>query len=127
MGLRICVAISVTSFLLGEYAVFSCEKTVEKLTKNPQQGILFTHWIADSLTLWKSPITNTNLWTAASYYSVFARSGDGLGYVLACIVALGAIALLWSMVDGAAWNIMFDGGSICEHLGHELMFCVSYD
>lgn len=77
-------------------------------------GILFTHWIADSLTLWKSPITNEHIATAASYYSLFARAPAGLGYALAFVVTLGAAAILWSFGDGAAGNLMFDGASICE-------------
>ncbi|KLO18834.1 hypothetical protein SCHPADRAFT_866063 [Schizopora paradoxa] len=91
MAIRVSVAICTTSFLLG---------------------ILFTHWIADSLTLWKVPITTENIWTSASYYSLFARSPPELGYALAAIVTLGAATILWSLGDGAAGNLMFDGASI---------------
>ena len=76
-------------------------------------GILFTHWIADSLTLWKVPITSEHIWTAASYYALFARSPPQLGYALASVVTLGAATILWSLGDGAAGNLMFDGASIC--------------
>ena len=76
-------------------------------------GILFTHWIADSLTLWKAPITNERISTAASYYSLFTRSPAEHGYALAAVVTLGAATILWSLGDGAAGNLMFDGASIC--------------
>ncbi|TDL27610.1 hypothetical protein BD410DRAFT_683306, partial [Rickenella mellea] len=91
MGLRACIVVCATSFLLG---------------------ILFTHWIADSLTLWKAPITNEHLWTSAAYYSLLARVPAWLGWFLASVVATGAITILWSLGDGAAGNLMFDGGSI---------------
>ena len=76
-------------------------------------GILFVHWIADSLTLWKPFITPENVWTCASYYSLFARAPPGMGYVLATVITLGAAFILWSFGDGAAGNLMFDGASIC--------------
>jgi len=91
MAIRVSVAVVTTSFLLG---------------------ILFTHWIADSLTLWKAPVTNEHIWISASYYSLFARSTSELGYALAAVVTLGAATILWSLGDGAAGNIMFDGASI---------------
>ncbi|PAV23288.1 hypothetical protein PNOK_0035600 [Pyrrhoderma noxium] len=91
MGLRVAAIICVTSFLLG---------------------ILFVHWIADSLTLWKPFITPENVWTCASYYSLFARAPPGMGYVLATVITLGAAFILWSFGDGAAGNLMFDGASI---------------
>ncbi|KAL5529009.1 hypothetical protein ACEPAG_4983 [Sanghuangporus baumii] len=91
MGLRVAGIICITSFLLG---------------------ILFVHWIADGLTLWKSSVTNENLWTAAIYYSLFSRAPAEMGYALATIVTLGAAFILWSFGDGAAGNLMFDGASI---------------
>jgi len=91
MGVRAGVVVCVTSFLLGS---------------------LFTHWIADSLTLWKSPVTDEHLWTAASYYSILAKSPPEIRYFLSGIVGLGAATILWSLRDGEAGNIMFDGGSI---------------
>ncbi|KAH8117587.1 Shr3 amino acid permease chaperone [Phellopilus nigrolimitatus] len=91
MGLRISVVICSTSFLLG---------------------IIFTHWIADSLTLWKSSITNDNIWTSAAYYSLLARAPGELGYAVVAVVTLGAATILWSFGDGAAENLMFDGASI---------------
>ncbi|KZT24119.1 hypothetical protein NEOLEDRAFT_1157025 [Neolentinus lepideus HHB14362 ss-1] len=91
MAWRISIVVCVTSFLLG---------------------ILFTHWIADSLTLWKSPdILDEHLWTAASYYSILARMPDNLVYFLAATVCLGGGTILWSLGDGQAGNLMFDGGS----------------
>ena len=85
------------------------------MTSDHHAGILFTHWIADSLTLWKVPITSEHIWTAASYYALFARSPPQLGYALAAVVTLGAATILWSLGDGAAGNLMFDGASICVY------------
>jgi hypothetical protein len=79
-------------------------------------GSLFTHWIADSLTLWKSPVTDEHLWTAASYYSIIAKGPIEILYILTAVVALGVMTILWSLWDGEAGNLMFDGGSICETL-----------
>ena len=87
-----------------------------RLLKNVCAGILFAHWTADSLSLWKAPSTNEDLWTAAGYYSLFARCPAALGYILAGIVTLGAATILWSLGDGAAGNLMFDTASICELL-----------
>jgi len=91
MGIRATVVVCVTSFLLGS---------------------LFTHWIADSLTLWKSPVTDERLWTAALYYSILAKGTPVIFYFLAVVVAIGGATILWSLGDGAAGNLMFDGGSI---------------
>lgn len=76
-------------------------------------GSLFTHWIADSLTLWKSPVTDEHLWTAALYYSSLAKATPLILYFLSAVVAIGAVTILWSFGDGQAGNLMFDGGSIC--------------
>jgi len=75
-------------------------------------GALFTHWIADSLTLWKSPVTDEHLWTAASYYSILANGPSEIFYVLGAVVLLGGATILSSLNDLRAGNIMFDGGSI---------------
>ncbi|KAF5380872.1 hypothetical protein D9615_003906 [Tricholomella constricta] len=91
MGVRAGIVVCITSFLLGS---------------------LFTHWIADSLTLWKSPVTDEHLWTAATYYSILAKGPPAALYFLAAVVATGGITILWSLRDGEAGNIMFDGGSI---------------
>ncbi|KAF8894515.1 Shr3 amino acid permease chaperone [Infundibulicybe gibba] len=91
MGVRASVVVCVTSFLLGS---------------------LFTHWIADSLTLWKSPITDEHLWTAAAYYAILARGPAEILYFFSAVVILGGTALLWSLRDGNAGNLMFDGGSM---------------
>ena len=79
-------------------------------------GLLFTHWIADSLTLWKSPDTQTDsrLWTAATYYAVIMHGPPQLAYVYGGVAVIGAATILWSLRDGRAGNLMFDGGSICE-------------
>ena len=77
-------------------------------------GLLFTHWIADSLTLWRTPVTDAHLWVAARYYHVLTKGAPGVGYVVAATAMLGAVMILWSLRDGEAGNLMFDGGSICE-------------
>ncbi|KAJ2916034.1 hypothetical protein MD484_g4358, partial [Candolleomyces efflorescens] len=95
MGLRAAVFVCITSFLLAQHP-----------------GALFTHWIADSLTLWKSPVTDQHLWTAASYYSILAKVPTAWLHFLRSLVLVGAITILWSLNDLRAGNIMFDGGSI---------------
>lgn len=115
MGVRAGVFLCVTSFLLGTSPPSLSERSLI-LTTNT--GALFTHWIADSLTLWKSPVTDEHLWTAASYYSIIAKGPvEGL-YFLAAVVVLGATTILWSLNDLRAGNIMFDGGSICQYPFH---------
>ncbi|EJF62574.1 hypothetical protein DICSQDRAFT_57352 [Dichomitus squalens LYAD-421 SS1] len=96
-GLRMSVVVSATAFLLG---------------------LLFTHWIADSLTLWKSPDTQTDsrLWTAAAYYAVLMHGPPQLAYVYGAVAVIGAATILWSLRDGRAGNLMFDGGSIFLYL-----------
>ncbi|OAX37046.1 hypothetical protein K503DRAFT_720386 [Rhizopogon vinicolor AM-OR11-026] len=91
MGVRASVVVCVTSFLLGS---------------------LFTHWIADSLTLWKSPVTDEHLWTAALYYSILTRGPVQILYALFAITILGGTTIFWSFNDLEAGNLMFDGGSI---------------
>lgn len=76
-------------------------------------GSLFTHWIADSLTLWKSPVTDEHLWTAALYYSILTKGPVQILYVLFGIIILGGTTIFWSFNDLEAGNLMFDGGSIC--------------
>ncbi|PSS32174.1 hypothetical protein PHLCEN_2v2047 [Hermanssonia centrifuga] len=80
-------------------------------------GLLFTHWIADSLTLWKSPSASDSdlrLWTAATYYSILSRMPPTLAYIYAVVAVLGGSTLFWSLGDLRAGNLMFDGGSICK-------------
>ncbi|KAI0713439.1 Shr3 amino acid permease chaperone, partial [Earliella scabrosa] len=105
-GLRMSVVISATAFLLG---------------------LLFTHWIADSLTLWKSPETQTDsrLWTAATYYSILMHGVPELGYLYAAVTLTGAVTILWSLRDGRAGNLMFDGGSIFLYLTAVAMYLYS--
>lgn len=80
-------------------------------------GLLFTHWIADSLTLWKSPEgqTDPRLWTSATYYAILMHGPPQLAYVYAGVALVGATTILWSLRDGRAGNLMFDGGSICAY------------
>lgn len=75
-------------------------------------GALFTHWIADSLTLWRSPVTDEHLWTAALYYSILTKGPVQALYFLLSILVLGGTTIFWSFGDGEAGNLMFDGGSI---------------
>ena len=111
MGIRASIVVCVTSFLLGQSLPLHPRTTCSSPTDT---GTLFTHWIADSLTLWKFPVTDEHLWTAASYYSILAKGPAELHYVLAAIVLLGGTTMLWSFHDGEAENLMFDGGSICK-------------
>ncbi|KAG6334377.1 hypothetical protein ID866_4716 [Astraeus odoratus] len=101
MGVRAAVVVCVTSFLLGA---------------------LFTHWIADSLTLWKSPVTDEHLWTAAHYYSILTRGPIELLYVIFTLVVLGAGTICWSLSDLEAGNLMFDGGSIVLYFTTVIMY-----
>ena len=80
-------------------------------------GLLFTHWIADSLTLWKVPSVQSDLrlWTAATYYSILTRMPPALGYVYVAVTVTGGVTLLWSLGDLRAGNLMFDGGSVREY------------
>lgn len=109
MGVRAGVVVCVTSFLLGKSHLDHLH-----FNHNPPLGALFTHWIADSLTLWKSPVTDEHLWIAASYYSILAKGPSQILYFLAAVVTVGGTTILWSLIDLQAENIMFDGGSICE-------------
>jgi len=104
MGARAGIVVCVTSFLLGT---------------------LFTHWIADSLTLWKSPVTDEHLWTAASYYSILAKGPVEILYFLSAVVVLGATTILWSLGDGKAGNLMFDSGSIFLYCTTVVMYLYS--
>ncbi|KAI6039968.1 Shr3 amino acid permease chaperone [Pisolithus marmoratus] len=88
-------------------------------------GSLFTHWIADSLTLWKSPVTDEYLWTAALYYSVLTKAPIELLYILLAIVALGGVTIFWSFHDGETGNLMFDGGSIVLYGTTVMMYLYS--
>ena len=39
-----------------------------------------------------------------------------LAYAYAAVAVLGGVTILWSLRDGNAGNLMFDGGSICESI-----------
>ncbi|KAI0691199.1 Shr3 amino acid permease chaperone, partial [Cytidiella melzeri] len=105
-GLRMSVVVGATAFLLG---------------------LLFTHWIADSLTLWKTPPTQTDarLWAAATYYSILSRMPPTLLYIHGSVALLGATTLFWSLGDGNAGNFMFDGGSILLYTSAIMMYMFS--
>jgi len=90
-GTRVSVVVFATSFLLG---------------------LLFTHWIADSLTLWKPPATDERLLMSATYYSVIAKAPIGFLYFFAFVAVGGGLTILWCLREGEAGNLMFDGGSI---------------
>lgn len=89
-------------------------KTSNICLRHVPLGILFVHWIADSLTLWKPSVTNENAWTAAAYYGLFTRAPrQVMGYALATIVTGGSVTIVWSFANLGAENLMFDGASIC--------------
>ncbi|GJE98147.1 Shr3 amino acid permease chaperone [Phanerochaete sordida] len=90
-------------------------------------GLLFTHWIADSLTLWKSPETQSDarLWTAATYYAILSRVPPALLYVYSGVALLGGATLFWSLGDLRAGNLMFDGGSILLYSSAAVMYVYS--
>lgn len=77
-------------------------------------GTLATHWIADGLTLWKSPLTDSHLYTSAAYYSLLAQAPQELGIAISIVAVTGATTILWSLWDGRAGNLMFDGASLCN-------------
>lgn len=117
MAIRAAITVSVTSLLLG-MCPYKSHFIPGPLNRRLRlcTGLLFTHWIADSLTLWKTPVTDAHLWVAARYYHVLTKGAPGVGYVVAATATLGAVTILWSLRDGEAGNLMFDGGSICEFL-----------
>lgn len=90
-------------------------------------GLLFTHWIADSLTLWKSPDAQSDarLWTAASYYSILSRMSPTLAYIYSLVAVVGGATLLWSWGDLRAGNLMFDGGSVLLYTSAVVMYLYS--
>lgn len=90
-GTRVSVVVFATSFLLG---------------------LLFTHWIADSLTLWKPPATEERLRMAALYYFTIAKTPIAFIYFFAFVAVGGGLTILWCLREGEAGNLMFDGGSI---------------
>jgi len=90
-GTRVSVVIFVTSFLLG---------------------LLFTHWIADSLTMWKPPVTDERFQMSATYYFMITKTPIGFLYFFALVAVGGGFTILWCLREGEAGNLMFDGGSI---------------
>jgi hypothetical protein len=79
-------------------------------------GCFFTHWIADSITLWQTPLTDAHLYSAATYYSILSTMPTWMDALLVVIMTASALALILSFWDGQAGNLMFDGASTCEHL-----------
>ena len=76
---------------------------------------MLTHWMADALTLWKVPLTDAHLFTAASYYALLSTMPPTMRWVLVAVVLSGTIALFMSFSDQRAGNLMFDGASICTY------------
>lgn len=76
---------------------------------------MLTHWMADALTLWKVPLTEAHLFTAASYYALLSTMPPIMIWVLVAVVLSGTIALFMSFSDRRAENVMFDGASICPY------------
>jgi len=104
MGLRVAGVIISTSFLLG---------------------ILLSHWTADSLTLWQTPLTDEHLRTAAIYYGTFASLPINMLWALVGIAAFGASCLLASIREGQAGNLMFDGASIFLYMSAMWVYWMS--
>ena len=77
---------------------------------------MYTHWIADSLTLWQSPLTDAHLRTAVTYYGLFATQPIWMTGTLVGVTLIGATSLLASFREGASGNLMFDGASLCEFI-----------
>jgi len=75
-------------------------------------GTLATHFVADSLTLWQSPVTDERLYVAAQYYVLLSNTPIEVVYLLGSVITTGALLILWSLFDGGAGNLMFDGGSL---------------
>lgn len=68
--------------------------------------------------------TDARLWSAAAYYAVLARMPAWLAYMYAAVAGIGALTILWSLRDGRAGNLMFDGGSICAYTIKSVMHSV---
>ena len=113
-GTRVSVVVFATSFLLGASRDLSALEHTD-LTPVHNLGLLFTHWIADSLTLWKPPATDERLWMSATYYSVITKAPIGFLYFFAFVAIGGGLTILWCLREGEAGNLMFDGGSICSY------------
>jgi hypothetical protein len=77
-------------------------------------GMLATHFVADSLTLWQSPVTDERLYVASQYYVLLSQTRMEVIYVIGAITLIGALLIVSSLFDGGAGNLMFDGGSLCE-------------
>jgi len=69
--MRVSVVVFANPFLLGTSSKSSSECR-HHVIYNP--GLLFMHWIADSLTLWKPLATNKQLWMSATCYSVITKA-----------------------------------------------------
>lgn len=89
-------------------------------------GSFFTHWIADSVTLWQSPLTDDHLHAAAAYYSILSTMPRWMEFVFVVIGVAAAAALLLNVYDGKAGNIMFDGASLCtSEKRHQIFECLT--
>jgi len=111
-GTRVSLVVFATSFLLG--ASTNPPVSNSDLTLL-HPGLLFTHWIADSLTLWKPPATEERLLMSATYYAAIARAPIGFLYFFAFLAIGGGLTILLCLREGEAGNLMFDGGSICSY------------
>src|SRR5882724_10968025 len=109
--LRACLVVCTTSFLIGWVRFLLIARTDRRY----YAGTLATHWIADGLTLWKSPLTDAHLYTSAAYYSVLAQAPREMGITVSAVAVTGVMTILWSLWDGRAGNLMFDGASFCEN------------
>jgi heme/copper-type cytochrome/quinol oxidase subunit 3 len=112
-GLRASVTVCAVTFLLGllflRLQIHSYSLLVSRT------GALCALWTADAITLWQSPLTNEHLASAGGFYAVLAKMPTWLTRTFVGVVVLGGTTLLWSLGDGRAGNIMFDGASACEY------------
>jgi hypothetical protein len=83
-----------------------------EISNHVPSGALCAHWTADAQTLWKQPVTDANLWAATGYYALLAKMPAVLARMFAGAGAALGTTLLWSLLDGRADNIMFDGGAL---------------
>lgn len=61
------------------------------------------------------------MYTSAAYYSLLAQAPREMGVAVSVVAVTGATTILWSLWDGRAGNLMFDGASFCNS-AHSLLW-----